>query len=347
MNFFVDIGSENTQAGNLHNETATIFQKSIIGSPRHPSILFSNNLKDMYVSQEACSKRGILKITYPVRDGIIEDFNGYENILKDVFSQLSTNEKNISLIQNENIGNTEIHRQTNSQILFEKFSIENLYSIPSEVLTLYGTGRVNGLAVSIGASRPNIIPIYDGYPLIEQYIVFELIFPGNELFESVEPLFKPNMIDKNSIAIHESVEKSISNCPKFIQKELLSNVVLHGRSTLFPNFDVRLSQEMSKKSDVNVHQFDPNDTFSGAKILTSALDESKGWFNIKDYNEYGASYCGLHHGTNHPKYRYENTTSDVWISPKDFLFEFIKTNNEIMSRTSKIYNKLEDLNFIF
>lgn len=61
--------------------------------------------------------------------------------------------------------------QEHAEFVFEKTKgISKVYGIPSEVLTLYSTWRVNGLVVSVGNSGSVCMPVYDGYPLNKSII---------------------------------------------------------------------------------------------------------------------------------------------------------------------------------
>merc|ERR1712173_317093 len=73
----------------------------------------------------------------------------------------------------------------------------------------------------------------------------QVITIGAERFRAAEPLFQPNLIGKESKGIHELTFQSIMKCDVDIRRDLYTNTVLSGGSTMFPNIDKRLNKEMT------------------------------------------------------------------------------------------------------
>ena len=62
----------------------------------------------------------------------------------------------------------------------------------------------------------------------------QLITIGNERFRCAETLFQPSFIGREDPGIHELVYNSIMMSDIDIRKDLFSNMVLSGGSTMFP-----------------------------------------------------------------------------------------------------------------
>ena len=73
----------------------------------------------------------------------------------------------------------------------------------------------------------------------------QVITIGAERFRCPEPLFKPNLIGKESDGIHKLTYNSIQKCDVDIRRDLYTNTVLSGGSTMFTGIDVRLNKEMT------------------------------------------------------------------------------------------------------
>jgi actin-related protein len=99
--------------------------------------------------------------------------------------------------------------------------------------------------------------------------------------------------------LHELVHQSLLSVGDVdIRKELTSNILLTGGSSLFPNLDARLSQELSQilpaftKPKVVAPRFSVERSCSswiGGSILTSLGSFQQLWLSRKEYEEYGST----------------------------------------------------------
>ena len=63
---------------------------------------------------------------------------------------------------------------------------------------------------------------------------FQVITIGNERFRCPEVLFNPSMVGMEASGIHDTTFNSIMKCDVDIRKDLYSNIVLSGGTTMFP-----------------------------------------------------------------------------------------------------------------
>ena len=49
--------------------------------------------------------------------------------------------------------------------MFESFNSPNFYTIPSQILSLYVSGRSTGTVVDSGLEITRVVPIFDGYAI--------------------------------------------------------------------------------------------------------------------------------------------------------------------------------------
>merc|ERR1719204_862318 len=73
----------------------------------------------------------------------------------------------------------------------------------------------------------------------------QVITIAAERFRCPEVLFQPNFIGKEAAGIHKLTYDSIMKCDIDIRKDLYTNVVLSGGTTMFKDIDNRLQQEVS------------------------------------------------------------------------------------------------------
>merc|ERR1711988_1901411 len=72
-----------------------------------------------------------------------------------------------------------------------------------------------------------------------------VITVGSERFRCPEALFQPSLIGKGAHGIHEITFQSIMMCDVDIRRDLYSNVVLSGGTTMFPGVGERMTKELT------------------------------------------------------------------------------------------------------
>jgi actin-related protein len=99
-------------------------------------------------------------------------------------------------------------------------------------------------------------------------------------------------------ALQQLVYDSLSAMDVDVRKEMCSNIVLVGASSLFPNFQERLSEELSSR--ISPTFFKPKviaskplerqfSSWIGASVLTSLGSFQQMWCSRAEYEEYGAT----------------------------------------------------------
>jgi actin-related protein len=124
----------------------------------------------------------------------------------------------------------------------------------------------------------------------------EVITIGSERFRCPEVLFKPSLIGKEFSGIHQQCYDSISKSDIDIRKDLYSNIVLSGGTTMFPGLPERLTKEVQKlapsatSSKVKVIAM-PERKYSvwiGGSILSSLSNFQVMWITKSEYDESGS-----------------------------------------------------------
>merc|ERR1712146_499926 len=72
-----------------------------------------------------------------------------------------------------------------------------------------------------------------------------IITVGSERFRCPEVLFQPSFIGKEASGIHDTTFQSIMKCDVDIRKDLYSNVVLSGGTTMFAGIGERMTKELT------------------------------------------------------------------------------------------------------
>ncbi|XP_061181916.1 actin-5-like [Saccostrea echinata] len=121
----------------------------------------------------------------------------------------------------------------------------------------------------------------------------QVITIGNERFRCPEALFQPSFVGMEMTGIHEATYDSIMKCDVDIRKDLYSNIVLSGGTTMFPGIGDRMSQEIASLAPPNIKVkvvAPPERKYSvwiGGSILASLSTFQQMWISKQEYDESG------------------------------------------------------------
>jgi actin beta/gamma 1 len=120
-----------------------------------------------------------------------------------------------------------------------------------------------------------------------------IVTMGNERFRCPELLFQPAFIGKELDGIHETTFKSIMKCDIDIRKDLYSNIVMSGGTTMFPGIGERMTKEVTAKAPPTMKikvVAPPERKYSvwiGGSILSSLSTFQQMWITKAEYEEAG------------------------------------------------------------
>ena len=123
----------------------------------------------------------------------------------------------------------------------------------------------------------------------------EMINISDERFRCPEALFKPVLLGIQNAGIHETTYNSIMKCDVDIRKDLYSNIVLCGGSTMFPGIGDRMKKEIMAlaPSTMSVKVIaSPERKYSawiGGSMLASQSTFKQMWISKQEYEESGPS----------------------------------------------------------
>merc|ERR1719145_257833 len=123
----------------------------------------------------------------------------------------------------------------------------------------------------------------------------QVITIGAERFRCPEVLFQPNLVGRESDGIHKMTYESIMKCDVDVRRDLYRNTVLSGGSTMFPNMDARLSNEITALAPASIKVkvvAPPERKYSvwiGGSILSSLSTFQEMWVSKDEYDEAGPS----------------------------------------------------------
>ena len=121
----------------------------------------------------------------------------------------------------------------------------------------------------------------------------QVITIGNERFRCPEALFQPAFLGMESSGIHETTYNSIMKCDVDIRRDLYSNTVLSGGSSMFPGIADRMDREMvslappTMKIKIIAPPERKYSVWIGGSILASLSTFQQMWISKYEYDESG------------------------------------------------------------
>ncbi|KAI9336069.1 actin family [Obelidium mucronatum] len=122
----------------------------------------------------------------------------------------------------------------------------------------------------------------------------QVITIGNERFRAAEALFRPSLLGMEAGGVGELTQSSIRSCDIDVRRNLYSNIVVSGGTTMYPGFAERLERELLKDSpsSIKVKIAAPEErkysVWIGGSILASLPTFQAMWITREEYNESGA-----------------------------------------------------------
>jgi len=120
-----------------------------------------------------------------------------------------------------------------------------------------------------------------------------IITVGSERFRCPEVLFQPSLVGKEASGIHDTTFQSIMKCDVDIRKDLYSNVVLSGGTTMFTGVGERMTKELTAlaPSTMKIKVVAPPErkysVWIGGSILSSLSTFQQMWVSKGEYDESG------------------------------------------------------------
>jgi len=135
--------------------------------------------KEVFVGDEALSRRGSLILKYPIQHGLITNFDDAVEILRHAYDSVRVAPEEHPVLLTEAPLNPKSSREKLTQIMFETFQCPAMYLSIGATLSLYASGRTTGVVLDIAETVTHVVPIYEGY--VMPHAVLRLDFGGRDI----------------------------------------------------------------------------------------------------------------------------------------------------------------------
>ena len=166
---------------------------------------FLTNLIGRWVGSDLKTRRGLCHLEYPIRHGIVEDWEKMELLWKHIYSdqQLGLDSKEHPRKQAERM----------AEFFFEKMQSPALYIAPQPLLSLYSVGKDTGIVVEIGDGVSSYFPVYDGFAMTPHIKRVDL--GGREVTSYLQVLLRRNgtvLSTTSEFEIVRDIKEKYSEC---------------------------------------------------------------------------------------------------------------------------------------
>merc|ERR1711892_802611 len=244
----------------------------------------SLGLKDTYVGSQAQTLRGILSLSHPIRQGIVQDWDDLEAIWSHIWNtELKTEASNQPVIITQAPLATEQEEAKMAEILIEKLEVPAMFIANKSVMSLYGGGNMTGISMDSGHETTYLVPSYQGNAVqdatlvlkiggkqVTEHLMNQLVngkysFPDDNFLlwrkkkktkftvssrkEIIREMKEQYCVISTTYAKSQLIYYSVLKCDESIRSELLKNITLSGGNTKFPGFEKRLYQELVELFD--------------------------------------------------------------------------------------------------
>ncbi|PZC77714.1 hypothetical protein B5X24_HaOG203081 [Helicoverpa armigera] len=180
-----DAGSQNMKAGFAGEPSPRAMVPTTVARFRREGLI--DGIPLIYCGTEAIKKRGISTMVWPVREGMIQDWDEMEKMWHYIFyKELHVPPESTRIMHSVHPLTAKADKQRMAEILFESFDINALYIAKSPTLVLNAYGRTSGVVCETGYACSYVAPVFEGFPL--KYATITSPVTGKMLSERLQKL---------------------------------------------------------------------------------------------------------------------------------------------------------------
>uniref|UniRef100_UPI00398F4F30 actin-1-like n=1 Tax=Pristiophorus japonicus TaxID=55135 RepID=UPI00398F4F30 len=218
----MDNGTGYTKAGFAGDDKPSVVVHSLVGIPNQTD----NDPRkgpDYYIGSAIPSDPWITK-TQVVTKGIVTDWDALEMLMHHVFyHELRVAPEDQAVLLSDSPLSPTANREKSAELLFENFGVPAMYVAHQSVLSLYSTGRINGLIIESGLGVSCTAPIYNGYTL--PHATYRLDLAGGRLSEYMAKLLEDcgNTFSPEEMHIVHNIKETCCYVAQDFNKEMVAN----------------------------------------------------------------------------------------------------------------------------
>jgi centractin len=144
----LDSGSLSLKAGlmNFESDYPSLIIKNVLGKSNLKNVYKFLQQKKNYIGEDLDQAYGITEKKYPVKRGIIEDFDTMEKIWEWSLDKIEFQCDN-GVLLTEPLMNSIKNKEKQFELFFDTFLASKVFIAAQPLLSLYSTGKLTGLVI--------------------------------------------------------------------------------------------------------------------------------------------------------------------------------------------------------
>ena len=244
----IDLGSSQIKAGFSGQELPKKIFNSFIGESKYKKLIKTFNKdntikKQLFIGSECDKNLNILKLRFPINHGSFTNSEDVYPFFNYIFSLLKIPSEEINhhpILITEPLENPINNRENISKILFEQFSINNLFFASQPVLSLFSTSDTSGIILESGEGVTQSCAIYEGYAIPNSFQRYD--YGGRDVTNYFDDILKKLgyffETSAEKILIKEIKEKYCWACPTNISESIKKNSEFEKENHFLPDGNV-------------------------------------------------------------------------------------------------------------
>ena len=254
-----DNGSGYLKAGLSNVEIPSVTMPALIGRPmlRSGEKLEGIELKEIMIGDEVIPVRSLLELTYPMKEGIIENSEDMATLWDYCIKQKLNIQEDLGdrkILLTEAPANPNENKKKMGEIIFEKMGFGAFNIEPQAKLTLFCEGLQTGIILDSGDGVTHCIPIFDNYLLHHQ--IKRLDIAGRHITDKLIKLLQMKGYSFNSTADFE-IAREIKEKYCFVSCDIESDRKLEKETTYYNSVHrlpdgrkIRISNEKFEATEI-------------------------------------------------------------------------------------------------
>jgi actin-related protein 2 len=286
-----DNGSGYLKAGLSNKETPSVTVPALIGRPmlRYAEKIEDFELKPLMIGDEVTPVRSLLELTYPMKEGIIQNEEDmallWDYVLTQKLGLVKNDLKSRKLLLTEAPENPTANKIKMGEILFEKIGLGYFNIEPQAKMTLYCEGEETGVVLDSGDGVTHVIPVFANYLLHHQ--IKRLDIAGRHITDYLIRLLQIKGYAFNSTADFEIV-RELKEKYCFVSCDIESDRKLDKETTYYNSYTklpdgrkIRISNEKFEAPEILFHPFLIQNESPGVhEMLFDSINVSKFFYNF-------------------------------------------------------------------